>query len=103
MLACLFYIEHSPYPAFCKTMHARAKCSTGHLLFTISFKMVLKTDILSLQIKTTAPLRYKVRPNLALIDPKSVAKVHVLLVPREFHVLCLLCASQLLASPLSLS
>ena len=35
------------------------------------------------QIKTTVPLRYKVRPNLALINPKSVAKIHVLLVPGE--------------------
>lgn len=33
------------------------------------------------KIKTTAPTRYKVRPNLSLIDPKSVAKVHVLLAP----------------------
>ena len=33
------------------------------------------------KIKTTAPRRYKVRPNLALIQPKSVAKVQVVLVP----------------------
>lgn len=50
----------------------------------------LTIDVPSLQIKTTAPLRYKVRPNLALIDPKSVARVHVLLVPSEFHLLCLI-------------
>jgi len=52
---------------------------------------LLTTTSLSLtQIKTTAPLRYKVRPNLALIDPKSVAKIHVLLVPGETH--CLTCS-----------
>ena len=33
------------------------------------------------QVKTTAPQRYKVKPNLALIDPKSVAVVQVLLIP----------------------
>ena len=52
---------------------------------------LLTTTSLSLsQIKTTAPLRYKVRPNLALIDPKSVAKIHVLLVPGKIH--CLTCS-----------
>ena len=31
------------------------------------------------KIKTTAPLRYKVRPNLALIDGKAAEKVKVVL------------------------
>lgn len=35
------------------------------------------------KIKTTAPRRYKVRPNLALIQPKSATKVQVLLVPSQ--------------------
>ena len=35
------------------------------------------------KIKTTAPHRYKVRPNLALVQPKSVTKVQVLLVPSQ--------------------
>ena len=33
------------------------------------------------QIKTTAPTRYKVRPNVALVDGRSVAKVQVLFSP----------------------
>ncbi len=33
------------------------------------------------QVKTTAPKRYKVRPNVALVDSKSVAKVQVLFTP----------------------
>eukprot|EP00731_Ephydatia_muelleri_P030852 Em0022g366a len=32
-------------------------------------------------IKTTAPTRYKVRPSLAILESKSVAKVQVVLVP----------------------
>lgn len=38
-------------------------------------------DAAAFKIKTTAPRRYKVRPNLALIQPQSVTKVQVLLVP----------------------
>ena len=33
------------------------------------------------QIKTTAPTRYKVRPSLAILESKSIAKVQVVLVP----------------------
>ena len=40
---------------------------------------------ITLQVKTTAPVKYKVRPNFALIDAKSVAKVHVLLVPGQYY------------------
>lgn len=74
-------------------------CFIWHLLIVYGVHAPLGTsmlqdsltiDVPSLQIKTTAPLRYKVRPNLALIDPKSVARVHVLLVPSEFHLLCLI-------------
>ena len=53
-------------------------CLQGTLLLLLCLTIILSACTLS-QIKTTAPLRYKVRPNLAIIDGKSVAKVHVML------------------------
>ena len=41
----------------------------------------ISEQALAYKIKTTAPTRYKVRPSLALLEPRSVAKVQVVLVP----------------------
>lgn len=50
------------------------------LLCTLSLSNTSQ-NAAAFKIKTTAPRRYKVRPNLALIQPKLVTKVQVLLVP----------------------